>query len=206
MDPSLRDAARRAIGFMPDDEGMALYEAALQAAPLGPVLEVGSYCGKSTLYLAAGVLEAAADTVVFSVDHHRGSEEHQPGEQYHDPRLVDESGKVDTLSVFRNTIEQARVADLVVAIVGASEVVAKRWATPLGMVFIDGGHSMEAAQRDLDGWSRHVVSSGLLAIHDVFPDPEQGGRPPYEIYRQALDSGRFREVSERGSLRVLQRV
>ncbi len=191
---------------MPDDEGMALYEAALQAAPLGPVLEVGSYCGKSTLYLAAGVLEAAADTVVFSVDHHRGSEEHQPGEKYHDPRLVDESGRVHTLSVFRNTIEQAGVGDVVVAIVGASELVAKAWATPLAMVFIDGGHSMEAAQRDLDGWSHHVVSRGLLAIHDVFPDPAMGGRPPYEIYRQALESGRFREVSERRSLRVLQRV
>ena len=205
MDPWLRNAARRAIGFMPDAEGMALYEAALEAATLGPVLEIGSYCGKSTIYLAAGVREAEADSVVFSIDHHRGSEEHQPGEEYHDPRFVDADGRVDTLSAFRTTIEQAGVADVVVGIVGASEQVAKHWSTPLGMVFVDGGHSSDAARSDLDSWSPRIVAGGLLAIHDVFPDPAAGGRPPFEIYQQALRSG-FEEVKEKGSLRVLRKA
>ena len=204
MDPWLRNAARRAVGFMPDDEGLALCEAALQAAPLGPILEIGSYCGKSTIYLAAGVREAEADSVVFSIDHHRGSEEHQPGEEYHDPRFVDAEGRVDTLSAFRTTIEQADVGDVVVGVVGDSEQVAKHWSTPLGMVFIDGGHSSGAARTDLELWSPRIVSGGLLAIHDVFPDPADGGRPPFEIYQQALDSG-FEETVEKGSLRVLRR-
>src|SRR5687767_7671825 len=156
MDPWLRNAARRAIGFMPDEEGMALYEAALEAAALGPVLEIGSYCGKSTLYLAGAVRESEAGTVVFSVDHHRGSEEHQAGEQYHDARLSDAEGRIDTLPVFRDTIEQAGVSDVVVGILAASEVAARAWTTPLGMLFIDGSHSSEAAAADLRLWSPHV--------------------------------------------------
>lgn len=205
MDPWLRNAARRAIGFMPDDEGVALYEAALEASKRGPVLEIGSYCGKSTLYLAAAVREAEAEAVVFSIDHHRGSEEHQAGEEYHDPRLADAEGRVDTLPVFRDTIEQAGVADLVIALVAASDVVARHWTTPLGMLFIDGGHSLEAAMTDYDLWSPHLVPDGTLAIHDVFDDPSEGGRPPYEIYRKALESGRFVETGAKGSLRLLRR-
>ncbi|HJR46463.1 MAG TPA: class I SAM-dependent methyltransferase [Actinomycetota bacterium] len=208
MDPWLRNAARRAIGFMPDDEGMALYEAALEAAPLGPILEIGSYCGRSTLYLAGAVRDAetGSPSYVVTIDHHRGSEEHQPGEEYHDARLVNEDGVLDTLATFRRTIEQAGVEDVVVAIVARSQTVAQLWRTPLGMAFIDGGHSSEVADGDLDSWSPHVVQGGLLAIHDVFPDPDQGGRPPYEIYLRALSSGAFEEVAEKGSLRVLRRT
>ena len=207
MDPWLRNAARRAIGFMPDDEGMALYEAGLEAAALGPLLEIGSYCGKSTLYLAGAARDSEVDGArVVTIDHHHGSEEHQPGEEYHDARLVGAEGEVDTLATFRNTIEQAGVGDVVIAIVASSSSVAPLWRTPLGMVFIDGGHSSEAARADLDSWSPHVVTGGFLAIHDVFPDPAEGGRPPYEIHRSALDSGAYEEFSEKGSLRVLRRV
>ena len=206
MDPWLRNAARRAIGFMPDDHGIALYEAALEASKLGPVLEIGSYCGKSALYLAAGVRESESGSVVFSVDHHRGSEEHQPGEKYHDPRLADPSGKVDTLPLFRDTIEQAGVSDIVVGIVAESRVAVRRWAIPLGMLFIDGSHSMEAAASDYESWAPHLLAGGVLAIHDVFEDPAEGGRPPYEIFRKALESGWFVEAKAKGSLRVLRRI
>ena len=206
MDPWLRNAARRALGFMPDNEGFALYEAALEAASLGPVVEIGSYCGKSTLYLAAAVREAGTGSVVFSIDHHRGSEEHQPGEEFHDHRLVDAEGRVDTLTAFRATIEQAGVSDVVIGVIGSSAVVASHWSTPVGMVFIDGGHSAEAARTDLDAWSPLVRTGGCLAIHDVFPDPADGGRPPFEIYREALASGAFEERSATDSLRVLKKV
>ncbi len=191
---------------MPDEEGVALYEAALAAAPIGPIAEIGSYCGKSTLYLAAGVREADTDSVVFSIDHHRGSEEHQPGEEFHDARLLDAEGRVDTLSAFRMTIEQAGVSDVVIGVIGSSAAVANHWSTPLGMVFIDGGHSSEAARADLESWSPRIRAGGLLAIHDVFPDPADGGRPPFEIYQEALASGVFEESSATGSLRVLKKV
>ena len=208
MDPWLRNAARRAAGFMPDDEGMALYEAALEGAPLGHILEIGSYCGRSTLYLAGAARDAETEkqALVVTIDHHRGSEEHQPGEEFHDPNLDNEDGVVDTVATFRQTIERAGVGDVVVAIVASSATVAGLWSTPLGMVFIDGGHSSEAARTDLDSWTPHIVAGGLLAIHDVFPDPADGGRPPFEIYERALATGSFEEVSEKGSLRVLRRT
>jgi MMP 1-O-methyltransferase len=192
-------------GFMPEDEALALYRAALAGARMGPVLEVGTYCGRSTLLLAAAT--RLEDTLTVTVDHHRGSEEHQPGEGFHDPALVDPvSGRFDTLPTFRRALAAAGLEEHVVTVVAASTAAARVWALPLGMVFIDGGHSEEAAQRDYEGWSPHVAPGGLLVIHDVFEDPADGGRPPYEIYRRALDSGGFVERSVTGSLRVLQRT
>jgi predicted O-methyltransferase YrrM len=196
-------AARAAGGFMPDDEGTALYEAARDAVE-GPILEVGSYLGKSTLYLAAAARERGG--VVVTVDHHRGSEEHQPGWEYHDPSLVDgEVGLVDTLPGFRRTIAKAGAEDVVVAVVAKGETLAALWTRPLALVFLDGSHTDESAQRDYASWTPHVAEGGTLAIHDVFPDPADGGQAPYRIYRKALESGDFTEVPGRGSLRLLRR-
>ena len=207
MDDLLLRVARSATGFMPDDEGLALHHAARAAAP-GAMLEVGAYCGKSTVYLGAAA--RATGSVLFSLDHHRGSEENQSGWEHHDPTVVDaRSGRMDTLPFFRRTIEEAGLEDVVVALVGRSEVVAPVWRTPLTVLFIDGGHGIEPARADYELWTPHVVVGGLLAIHDVFPDPADGGRPPYEqIYLPALRSGRFveDELLGCGSLRVLRRV
>jgi predicted O-methyltransferase YrrM len=204
MDHSLRAAAEAAPGFMPADEGLALYAAAERAAQVGDLLEIGTYCGKSTIYLAAAA--ATADRVVVTVDHHRGSEEQQPGWEYHDPTLVDpEVGLMDTLPAMRRTLHAAGVEDRVIAVVGRSPAVARLWNTPLGLVFIDGGHTDEHARADYDGWARHVAPDGLLVIHDVFPDPADGGQAPYRIYLRALESGDFVEDSVTGSLRVLRR-
>ncbi|CAM4045918.1 class I SAM-dependent methyltransferase [Nocardiopsis rhodophaea] len=205
MPADLLRVAEQAKGFMPSDEGTALYETALAYAPLGPVLEIGTYCGKSTVFLGAAARRA--DGTVITVDHHHGSEEHQVGWEYHDPDMVDPAtGRLDTLRDFRRTIAAAGLEDRVIAVVGRSADVARLWNTPLGMVFIDGGHTEEAAQADYAGWSPHVVVGGALVIHDVFPDPADGGRPPYNIYRRALDSGDFTEERAVGSLRVLRRV
>jgi predicted O-methyltransferase YrrM len=206
VDPHLLEVARAAKGFMPDDEGLSLYEAGLAAARsgLGPLLEVGTYCGKSAVYLGAAA--RAGDTVLFTVDHHRGSEENQSGWEHHDREVVDKrSGRMDTLPFFRRTIEDAGLEDAVIGIVGSSPVVASHWRTPLAFLFIDGGHGAEPAWADFHGWTPHIDPGGLLAIHDVFPDPADGGRPPYELYCAALDSGQFTEESACGSLRVLRR-
>ena len=197
--------ARAAIGFMPDDEGLALHDAAVSAdAALGPFLEVGTYCGKSAVYIGAAA--RAADTVLYTVDHHHGSEENQAGWQHHDARLVDaRTGRMDTLPFFRRTIEDAGLEDVVVGVVGPSTAIAAHWSTPLSFLFIDGGHAADVAHADYDGWVPHLTAGGTLAIHDVFPDPADGGRPPYELYCRALDAG-FTEVSATGSLRVLRSV
>ncbi|WP_433698233.1 class I SAM-dependent methyltransferase [Nocardiopsis sp. CA-288880] len=198
-------AAEEAKGFMPTDEGTLLFETAVRYSAVGPVVEIGTYCGKSTIFLGAAA--RATGTKVLTVDHHRGSEEHQEGWEYHDASLVDAlTGRFDTLPHFRRTITRAGLDDEVIAVVGRSSEVAAVWGTPLGMVFIDGGHSEEAAQDDYAGWSPHVAVGGALVIHDVFPDPADGGRPPHNIYLRALESGRFEEVRALGSMRVLERV
>jgi predicted O-methyltransferase YrrM len=206
MDPAVRQLAERVRGFMPADEGMALYEAGASVGVGGsPLLEIGSYCGKSSVYLGAAARERS--TVLFALDHHRGSEENQPGWEWHEPDLVDpETGTIDTLPLFRRTLREAGLEDVVIALVGESATVGKHWRTPLALLFIDGGHGSEPAHRDFDTWTPWVEPGGLLAIHDVFPDPADGGRPPFEIYCRALESGSFTDEQAVGSLRVLRRI
>jgi len=191
---------------MPPDEGVALYEAAL-GVPVGgaPMLEIGSYCGKSAVYLGAAAVQR--DVVLFALDHHRGSEENQPGWEWHEPDLVDPAiGRLDTLPLFRRTVHDAGLEDRVVALVGESTVVGRHWNIGLSLLFIDGGHGSEPAHRDFELWTPHVDTGGLLVIHDVFPDPADGGRPPFEIYCRALEGGQFVEERAVGSLRVLRRT
>ena len=199
---SLRSYALAAKGFMPPEEGDALFAAAVAAGaavPGLPFLEVGSYCGRSTVWPppSGG-----------SRDPHRGSEENQAGWEHHDTSVVDpRTGKMDTLPTFRDTIHDAGLEDVVFAVVGQSAAVAAHWASPLAFLFIDGGHGDEPARLDYEGWTPHVAVGGTLAIHDVFPDPADGGRPPYErIFKPAVESGRFEVIGATGSLRVLRRT
>ena len=195
---------------MPPDEGLALHDAAVDAArvlPGLPLLEVGTYCGKSAVYLGAACLEVDPPAVLFTVDHHRGSEENQAGWEHHDPSLIDATtGTLNTLPTFVDTIREADLEGTVVGLIGLSPVVASHWHTPLAFLFIDGGHGVDPARVDFEAWTPKVAVGGTLAIHDVFPDPADGGRPPYEeIYLPALESG-FEEIGAVGSLRVLRRV
>ncbi len=206
MPDSLRAQAVDTIGFMPEDEGLFLFGLATSVLATGgePALEVGSYCGKSAVYLGAAARLAGA--VVLTVDHHRGSEENQPGWEHHDPRLVDpETGRIDTLPFLRRTLERTGLEDVVMPVVGESATLARVWRTPLALVFVDGGHGAGPAHADFEAWAPWVRRDGLLVIHDVFPDPADGGRPPYEIYLRALAGG-FEEVGHRGSMRALRRV
>ncbi|MEV8248550.1 class I SAM-dependent methyltransferase [Streptomyces rochei] len=206
--PEILAAFEAAKGFMPTHEGLALYAAAVEAGALGlPLLEVGTYCGRSAVLLADAARRAGVTAL--TVDHHRGSEEQQPGWEYHDPETVDpELGVMDTLPTFRRILNRAGLEEHVVALVGRSPQVAAVWNSPLGLVFIDGGHTDEHASADYEGWAPHVADGGLLLIHDVFPEPadEFTGQAPYRVYLRALASGAFTEVSATDSLRVLRRT
>ncbi|SEF81858.1 Predicted O-methyltransferase YrrM [Thermomonospora echinospora] len=205
MPADLLRAAQAAKGFMPPAEGRALYETALAYGGRGPMLEIGSYCGKSAIYFGAAAREVG--TVLVTVDHHHGSEENQAGWEHHDPSLVDPlTGRMDTLPTFRRTIGAAGLEDQVIAIVGTSRAVAALWHTPLSLLFIDGGHAEDLAQADYEDWARWVMVGGALVIHDVFPDPADGGQAPYHVHQRALASGVFTERRVEGSLRVLERV
>ncbi|MHB1710398.1 MAG: class I SAM-dependent methyltransferase [Acidimicrobiales bacterium] len=202
--------ARDTTGFMPDEEGEALYHAAVRAgtgAGTGSAtfVEVGAWCGKSTVYLGAAAEVTGA--VLFSLDHHHGSEENQPGWEHHDSTLVDPAtGRIDTLPHWRRTIVGGELESSVIGVVGDSATASSHWSTPLAFCFIDGGHGEGPAWADYHGWSPLVAVGGWLAIHDVFPDPADGGRPPYDLWRAALESREFAEDGECGSLRVLKRI
>jgi len=200
--------AKTTTGFMPDDEGLALLEAAVragQAFDQATFVEIGAWCGKSATYLGAAAEETGA--VLFSLDHHHGSEENQAGWEHHDSSLVDPTtGRIDTLPHWRRAMIAADLESSVVGLVGDSPTVSSRWTTPLAFCFIDGGHGDEPAWADFRGWTPHVVEGGWLAIHDVFPNPADGGRPPYDIWCAALESGEFAEDGACGSLRILRRV
>ncbi|MCT9931307.1 class I SAM-dependent methyltransferase [Planotetraspora sp. A-T 1434] len=205
MPADLRRFAERARGFMPPDEGLALFDVACEYGSRGPICEIGTYCGKSAIYLGAGARQSGS--VVFTVDHHRGSEEIQPGWEHHDPELMDPRfGRMDSLPFFRETIASAGLEDEVIAVVGASATVARFWNTPLAVLFIDGGHSDDPVTRDYEGWAPHVMEGGALVFHDIYPDPAMGGQAPYRVYQRALASGAFKENRTVGSLRVLEHL
>jgi predicted O-methyltransferase YrrM len=192
-------------GFLDHDEGICLYNHALSSSKKGPILEIGSYCGKSTIYLATAAKEYNCS--VYSVDHHTGSEENQVGWEYHDIELFDEeTGKINSFPEFMRNLRKANLLDTVIPIVSDSSLVSRDWKIPLSMVFIDGGHTMEAAFNDFNNWKDKIIKGGILAIHDVFPNPDDGGRPPFEIYRKALSEKNFKEVEAVKSLRILKKL
>ena len=206
MDSNQLEVAEAVKGFLPKNEATALYDAAVAVEVDGPLLEVGSYCGKSSVYL--GYAAQSIGRVLYALDHHRGSEENQAGWEHHDSELIDkQKGVMDTLPYFRDAIFAAGLEHVVIALVGHSGVIARNWTTPLSFLFIDGGHGEEPAKADFNGWVPKVKEGGTLAIHDVFPNPKDGGRPPYEqIYLPAIESGNWNEVHVEGSLRILKRV
>ncbi len=202
IDPNSLESIK---GFLDPEEGRCLYETALTAGKMGPCLEIGSYCGKSTIYLGTACKET--NSILFSVDHHRGSEEQQPGEEYFDPDLFDpRSGRIDTFQEFRKNIAAANIEDAVVPVVCHSEIAARSWRTPLSLLFIDGGHALETVLGDFKAWSPRIMTGGYLMIHDIFTDPAEGGQAPFEVYNSALNSGLFEAIAMVKTLGVLKKL
>ena len=199
-----KEKINRVKGFLDTREAERLYQLALDAGSKGPCLEIGSYCGKSSVYLGTACKENS--TVLFSIDHHGGSEEQQPGEEYFDPDLLDkETGRVDTLKHFRKTIFEFALEDVVIPLIGRSATIGRVWETPLSLIFIDGSHAYESVLRDYEIWSGKLIKGGYLLLHDIFPDPSQGGQAPYLVYQKAVASGHFEEMPMCQSLGILIR-
>jgi predicted O-methyltransferase YrrM len=201
----IHNCAEKVKGFLAPEEGQRLYALALEAAAVGPCLEIGSYCGKSAVYLGYACKERGS--TLFSIDHHHGSEEQQPGEQYFDPELFDAGlFRIDTFGQFRKTLQMAELEETVVPMVTDSVAAARHWDTPLSLVFIDGGHAYDTVLSDYQCWSIHLKPNGYLLFHDIYPNPDDGGQAPYEVYQMALDSGHYMALPMTGSLGVLRRV
>ena len=192
-------------GFMHDDEAELLYQTSLRAAQSGPLLEIGSYCGKSAYFIGLACKEKKG--ILFSVDHHKGSEEQQAGQEYFDPDLFDKkTNRINTLPLFENTIKRASLEKFIVPVVAESSVTGKMWSTPLSMLFIDGGHSFEDVLEDYKTWEKHILKNGFLVIHDIFYDPEKGGQAPRIVYEKAIESGKYKKFAFEKTLGVLRRL
>ncbi|MEN8244987.1 MAG: class I SAM-dependent methyltransferase [Thermodesulfobacteriota bacterium] len=204
MEVDFSNVVKNIKGFLDEEEGRALYDAALEVSSKGPCLEIGSYCGKSAVYLGLACKKAGG--VLYSIDHHQGSEEQQPGEEYFDPDLFDyRNFAVDTFGAFRRTLAMADLDQTVIPVVSRSETVAANWATPLSLVFIDGGHALETVTADYHVWAPHLQPGGCLLIHDIFEDPAKGGQAPYQVYRMALESGDYTPEPRVKTLGILRR-
>jgi MMP 1-O-methyltransferase len=200
------DAALGVKGFLAEAEGLRLYELALEASRAAPLLEIGSYCGRSALFLGAGCRDAGVNPV-FTVDHHLGSEEQQPGATYFDPELWDDdAGETTTLRVLVRNLRRAGLADWVLPVVARSTVAARAWPdATLALLFVDGGHSDADAFGDYRAWARCVRPRGYLCVHDVFPDPADGGQAPYRVVCEATERDGWEHVDTVESLVVLRR-
>ena len=171
-------------GFMPKHEGIALTKWSEKFSSIGPIMEIGSYCGKSAIYLSKGAI--LNDKLVYTIDHHFGSEEHQIKEEYFDSEIFDyKNQRVNTLPLLIKNINKIQVKNIV-PIVSNSVDIASKWDAKLGMVFIDGGHSFKAANNDYVSWSTKIKKNGALVIHDIFENPDEGGQAPFEIFQKAL--------------------
>jgi predicted O-methyltransferase YrrM len=198
------DFARDIKGFLSEQEGERLFVLALEAARLGPCLEIGSFCGKSTVYI--GTACKYVGVTLYTIDHHRGSEEQQPGQPYFDPEIYDSNtGRIDSLPLLRSAIHRANLEDTVVPMITLSNVASRNWSTPLSFIFIDGGHAYATVLSDYLCWHNHLVQNGYLVFHDIYPDPSQGGQAPYEIFKKARATGEYQELPMTGSLGILKK-
>ncbi len=175
-------------GFMPSHEGLALTKWAEEFSHYGPALEIGTFGAKSALYIAAG--SSILNQLVYTIDHHSGSEEHQLGEEYFDPEIYDEKlGRVNTVPLMQSNLQQFDESKWIVPILANANSVAPSWSTELGLLFIDGSHTEISAMNDYDNWRSKLHSKGALVIHDIYEKPEDGGQAPYLIYQKALEEG-----------------
>jgi len=192
-------------GFLSDKEAKKLQELFLNVHHLGAVLEIGTYCGKSTLNFAH--VAKKINGLVFTVDHHTGSEEHQLGEEYHDEDLFDKRlNKFNTLPEFLKNIRSSNLGQFIIPLINKSSEASETFSELISMLFIDGGHSSEAAFSDYNSWKDKISSGGLLVIHDVFPNPKDGGRPPFEIYSAAQKSKEFDDLGIYETLGILKKI
>ena len=206
MRPAVKKLALEVKGFLSEQEGMKLFHLAVESSAAAPCLEIGSYCGKSSIFLAEGCRVSGQHPLI-CVDHHQGSEEQQPGEEYFDPGIFDQELQiVNTLPLFMTNIRKAGLLEWVIPVITESTRLSRYFPdNTLSLVFIDGGHSEEDVFADFNGWSPKIKPGGYLCVHDIFLDPSQGGQAPYHMFRDASQNSDWIEIGLVETLGVLKR-
>ena len=191
-------------GFLAHEEGLFLYELTKKYCLKNFAVEIGSYCGKSACYIGQACKENK--TYLMTIDHHRGSEEQQYGEEYFDPEEYNYDKKiVDTLPTLLKNIQKFRFEEVILPVINSSELASKDIENNIDLVFIDGSHTFESTRKDYVSWKNKIRIGGILAIHDVYDSEVEGGQAPKEIYEKAL-SENFKLLKRVNSLVALLRI
>ena len=190
-------------GFLDHKEGEALYIYCKKFCVQGIAVEIGSYCGKSACYLGQACKEN--NSYLYSIDHHRGSEEQQLGQEYFDEEIYDhKQERVDTLPFFLKNIATHNLEEFIKPLVMDSESASKIVENNINMIFIDGSHTFNSARNDYEWWKNKIREGGILAIHDIYDSESEGGQAPKEIYLRSLSEG-FKLVERVKSLVILEK-
>jgi predicted O-methyltransferase YrrM len=182
-----RQRAGAVEGWLSDAQGRALFDAAATATGAGVIVEIGSWKGRSTTWLASGA--RLAGQRVYAIDPHRGSRE--------DPA-------VDTLEEFLGNLARNGLADVVEPMIMTSEEAAARIAGPIELLFIDGDHSYEAVRRDAELWLPRMMDGGTVMFHDVATAGYTG--PRRIVRRMVCRNPRFHGITRVGSMLVARRA
>ena len=202
--PSLLKEFNLVKGFLAHEEGILLYEMAKKYCTKSFAVEIGSYCGKSACYI--GQACKTKGTHLITIDHHRGSEEQQFGEEYFDSEEYDyKNNRVDTLPTLLRNISKFELDEHIRVVVDNSESASKKIKGEIDFLFIDGSHTFASARNDYESWKNKIRAGGILTIHDIYDSEEEGGQAPREIFEKAITED-FTLVKRVNSLVALEKI
>lgn len=150
-----RSIADTVEGWLTDREGQTLYNLAKNCKGEGVIVEIGSWKGKSTIWIGNGSKNGNS-VLIYAIDPHTGSLEHQK-----------ENNFVKTFEDFKKNIKNAKVDDIIVPIVKTSKDAAKTFNKKVEFIFIDGAHEYNSVKLDFDMWVPKVLNGGIIAFHDT---------------------------------------
>jgi MMP 1-O-methyltransferase len=173
-------------GWLGPDEGRLLYRLAAEADPAGAIVEIGSWHGRSTIWLAAGA-QSGRGARVTAIDPHIGTNLRPEG--------------ATTEQILRRNLADAEVAELVDVVAATSEHVAATWTRPVSLLWIDGDHSYESVKKDFELWEPFLMPEAAVALHDTFvwPGPEQ------VVHERMVATRRFKHFTHAETTTAAQR-
>lgn len=154
--PRLLSKVRKIEGWLSDHEALFLYHAARMVPPLGEIVEIGSWKGKSTISLASGLKISGKSGYIWAVDPHEGI------------LVAGKKKRVSTLRAFRRNIRETGLTRSVKPVVSSSQKAVQHWSKPISFLFIDGLHDYIHTKQDYLLWRKYVVLGGIIAFHDGF--------------------------------------
>lgn len=165
---------KNVIGWLTDKEAILLFNITSSLTGKGSVAEIGSYQGKSTIFIASALKIKKINTTFYAIDPHVGSEEHKV-----------EGKNIWTYDMFMKNITGAGVATLITPIVKDSVSFSKECKDKFEFIFIDGAHDFDSVLQDIDAWFPKLIEGGYIAFHDTYV-----GGDPYKALAQKIYTSR----------------